>query len=289
MNGVTPRLQPNWDWRAAGNFTFGGTGTGFLVFASIAALGGFPVRLPGLIGMAFVALGLTMVWLEIGKPWRFLNVYFHPQRSWMTREAYAALPLFAVGGLAVLLDQPGLLLTAAALGLIFLYCQARILRAAKGVPAWRAPLLLPLILTTGLTEGACLLLIALSLLGQMPAWPVIAAALLVVLRGFLWRDYLNRLRMGAPSETLAVLSSFGKIFLILGHAVPLIAFILGATTPGASLYMAPAGAIFALLAGWAMKYTIVTKAAHKQGFAILHHPSRGPKGTGGPGVKPGWN
>ena len=43
---------------------------------------------------------------------------------------------------------------AAALALAFIYCQARMLQAAKGIPAWREPLLVPLMVVTGLAEGA---------------------------------------------------------------------------------------------------------------------------------------
>jgi len=34
---ITPWHQNNWDWRAAGNFIGGGSGTGLLFFATLAA------------------------------------------------------------------------------------------------------------------------------------------------------------------------------------------------------------------------------------------------------------
>jgi DMSO reductase anchor subunit len=43
---------------------------------------------------------------------------------------------------------------AALLGVLFLYCQGRILQASKGIPAWREPKIVPLILATGFVEGA---------------------------------------------------------------------------------------------------------------------------------------
>jgi phenylacetyl-CoA:acceptor oxidoreductase subunit 2 len=54
----------------------------------------------------------------------------------------------------------------------FLYCQARILRASKGIPAWRAPLVVPLILLSGLAEGGALLLLV---QGNALGIPVVAA------------------------------------------------------------------------------------------------------------------
>jgi phenylacetyl-CoA:acceptor oxidoreductase subunit 2 len=54
----------------------------------------------------------------------------------------------------------------------FLYCQARILRAAKGIPAWRTPWVVPLIVISGLAEGGALLLLV---QGSFTGIPVLAA------------------------------------------------------------------------------------------------------------------
>jgi hypothetical protein len=55
----------------------------------------------------------------------------------------------------------------------FLYCQARILRAAKGIPAWRTPWVVPLIVLSGLAEGGALLLLLMQ--GNVIGIPVLAA------------------------------------------------------------------------------------------------------------------
>ena len=101
-----PRLQHNWDSRAACNFIGGGSGTGLLLAAAVGFASGSPYFLAGTLALALIAFGLSMVWLEIGRPLRALNVFFHPQTSWMSREALLALPVLALGTLAVLLDQP---------------------------------------------------------------------------------------------------------------------------------------------------------------------------------------
>lgn len=148
----TPRMQRFWDQRAAANFIGGGSGTGLLVAAAAASLSGFPYFPACLLAIALIGCGLSMVWLEIGRPLRALNVFFHPQTCWMTREGMLALPLFAVAGLASLMDQrwvalparlpvAPLALLAGLVGLGFLYCQTRMLGASKGVPAWREPAL----------------------------------------------------------------------------------------------------------------------------------------------------
>jgi phenylacetyl-CoA:acceptor oxidoreductase subunit 2 len=98
------------------------------------------IRAAILLGLVLIGGGLTCVWFEIGRPWRALNVYRHFGSSWMTREAFVALVLFPVGALALLTLQPQLVMLSGILGLVFLYSQARILAANKGIPTWRHPL-----------------------------------------------------------------------------------------------------------------------------------------------------
>src|SRR6185436_17826030 len=152
--GPQPWVQRHWDLRAAANFMLGGTGAGLLIAGAIAA----PApRFAIAAGLLLVACGLGAVWLEIGRKLRALHVFFNPFTSWMTREAFFAVLFFAFAGISLALPQ---LASAAALAaLAFLYCQARILRAAKGIPAWRAAEVVPLILSTGLAEGLGLALL----------------------------------------------------------------------------------------------------------------------------------
>lgn len=288
MTGPAPWRQGSWDWRAAGNFIGGGSGTGLLLFAAAASFGGLPFAPLGLLALALIAGGLGLVWLEIGKPWRFLHVYFHLQTSWMTREAIVALPLFAAGLAAAWLGDPATALVAGLLGLGFLYCQGKILHASKGIPAWRQPLVVPLIMATGLTEGAGLLLVALPFLGTAARWPAIVFLVLLVLRLVAWKAYHAQLAVaGAPKESLAALARTGRALTILGFALPAI----GAAValwggPIAQLFGLAAGALGAA-GGWLLKFDLVTRAAHNQGFAIRRSPVRG-AGAGGPAIRPGW-
>jgi len=105
---VQAKLQRYWDLRAAGNFSFGGTGSGLIVAAALAlAIGtpdSFAVIVAVVLGLGLIGLGLFCVWLEIGRPWRAINVFFHPHTSWMTREALLVPPLMASAAAAVLFD-----------------------------------------------------------------------------------------------------------------------------------------------------------------------------------------
>src|SRR5271165_3626864 len=84
--------QTAWDWRAAGNFAGGGTGAGLAICTAAAAAFGQspPSQFASLLAALFVAVGLALVTLEVGRPLRFFRVFFHPQSSWMTREALIA-------------------------------------------------------------------------------------------------------------------------------------------------------------------------------------------------------
>jgi len=287
---IRPWHQTNWDARAAANFIGGGSGSGLLIAAAVAHAAGAPYRALALAALALIAVGLTCVALEIGRPWRALNVFFHPQTSWMTRESLVAVPLFAAGAAALWQDGGAYAWAAAALAAAFLWCQAQILRAAKGIPAWRAPWVVPLILSTGLVEGAGLLAMACALASPVHALarPVSAALVaLLVLRAVVWQTY--RARLDAPKRALAALDRAAPLFHRVGDWVAaLLAAIAALLAPDA--VAAPLGAVagaIAVAAGWRLKFVLVARAGFNQGFALPHLPVRG-SGTPGPSAKPGW-
>lgn len=283
----TPRLQQNWDARAACNFIGGGSGTGLLLTAAVAFASGWNYFLAGALAIALIGFGLSMVWLEIGRPLRALNVFFHPQTSWMTREALLALPLLTLGALAVLLDQPFVFLpfqahmpvavlaaTAAILGLAFLYCQARILHASKGVPAWSEPALQPLIVITGVAEGLGLLLFLTALAAPPPVWAVPAAIIAVLARAGAWDYYRQRLKTRAPAPAVAALDRISVPVHLLGHALPAALLVCVLLFPSTHALAAVAGLALAAVGAW-IKFAVVTRAAFTQGFSIPFAPIRG--------------
>jgi phenylacetyl-CoA:acceptor oxidoreductase subunit 2 len=132
--GADPWQQSSWDWRAAGNFVCGGAGSGLIVFAALAGANGPALAGLMLAGLALVGLGLFCVSLELGRPLRALNVLRNPFTSWMGREAWTTMFLFPAG-LVAAAGIAGFAWIAAALALVFVYCQGRMLQAAKGIPA----------------------------------------------------------------------------------------------------------------------------------------------------------
>ncbi|HSN33902.1 MAG TPA: hypothetical protein VLU41_14535 [Ideonella sp.] len=281
--GPNPWQQTAWDWRAAGNFMAGGAGSGLIVFAALSGLLGRPAPVQLACGSALVAFGLLCVWFEIGRPWRALHVFFHPRRSWMSREAFVA-SLLVPCGVAAALGVPGAAPLAALLALAFVYAQARILRAAKGIPAWRVPELTPLVVATGLAEGGGLFLFSSLPHGTGSVPLALLAAGLFATRWLLWRHYRLALKASAAPPALAALDAAARLLHWFGTLAPLalvaLALVLAALAGGVLAGGTPALAagvagINALLAGVWFKFVLITRAAYNQGFALTALPVRG--------------
>jgi phenylacetyl-CoA:acceptor oxidoreductase subunit 2 len=195
----------------------------------------------------------------------------------MTREAFAATLLFPVG-LAAAAAVPGCAWVAAALALAFVYCQGRMLQGAKGIPAWREAMILPLILTTGLVEGAGLFFLTgpLHATGTQALLVIFGAFALV--RMFVWFAYRRRLAASAAPGANAALDRAGRMLQIAGTLVPLLliaAIVSGAVSAAQTPLFAAIAGLAATAAGAYAKYAIVTRAGFNQGFALAHLPVRG--------------
>lgn len=262
-------LQENWDWRAAGNFMFGGTGSSLMFMTALIWFQQNPPFTVGLVALAFVGLGLFLVWLEIGRPWRFINVFFHPQTSWMTRESIVALFLFGLAFLGVVLRVPWLVGLAGLTGLVFLYCQAQILKASKGIPSWREPAIVPLIIVTGLAEGTAIVLALAAAVATAPAWASYTLIVLLILRLLAWQRYLGNLSaQKTPPATLQILSRISAMQIGVGNALPVVLVLLALALPGLQTLLLIVTAALVALTGWHMKFTIVARASQNQGYAL---------------------
>jgi phenylacetyl-CoA:acceptor oxidoreductase 26-kDa subunit len=274
--GPNPWQQQHWDWRAAGNFICGGAGSGLLIFTALSGVQGLIAILLALAGLALVGLGLLCVWLEIGRPLRAMNVFINARQSWMSREALASVLVFLLG-LGVLVHAQEWDVPLAIAALAFIYCQARIVQAAKGIPAWREPLTVPLLVATGLAEGAGLFWIGAALQHEGSRPLAIVFGLLVAARWLLWRAWRNCIGGAAP-RALAAIDRSGRALHWFGGVAPMVLIGLDVTGlfPGlwgaalmalAGLGVAATGALF--------KFTLITRAAFNQGFALAQLPVRG--------------
>lgn len=282
-----PRLQRSWDSRAACNFIGGGSGTGLLIAATAAVVAGRPYFPAGILAIALIGFGLSMVWLEIGRPRRALNVFFHPQTSWLSREALLALPLFVFAAATVIADQIviplqpqmrqlalPLALATAVLALAYLFCQARMLRASQGIPAWREASLQPVIMITGFAEGLGLFLFLALFAVPPPAWAIPAALAALLARAGTWEYYRQRLNAHAPAPAIAALGRVSIPLHALGHALPAALLVTALLVSDPTALAAVAGLALAAAGAW-LKFIVVTRAGYTQGFAIPFVPVRG--------------
>ncbi len=278
--GPSPWQQTSWDWRAAGNLIGGGVGGGLIVVTALSRASGAAATMLLLLGIVFVGLGLGCVALEIGRPMRALNVFRNPRTSWMSREAIVA-TLLGAATLGAAAGVPGMRWIAALLALAFLYCQARLLQAARGIPAWREPMLVPWMIMTGLAEGAGVFWLTDIVHGAGVRSGLVLFAALLVARAMTWRAYRQRLagKLAPPART--ALDAAGRHLLHLGTYAPLvlvvIAFLLlpvPGMSPAITIVAAIAGALGAAT-GSRTKLVIVTRAGFNQGFRVAEMPVRG--------------
>lgn len=268
--GPWPRLQKSWDARAACNFIGGGSGSGLLMLAAFYSLLGQPANSLIIAGVLCVSFGLIMVFLEIGRPWRSLNLFFHPQTSWMTREGLVAIAMFPCAGWAFLYPGqtfgPGAAVLMGLLAAAYLYCQMRMLHAARGIPAWSHPGLKPYLLVSGPAEGLGIAVCLPGLMFEEGIWLVLG--LLLVARLLIWNRYASQLRRdGAPQAACVEIDRL-RSTVLLSHALAL-GLLVAAWFSGLALLAALAG-LLAVAAGWLTKLVIVTRASYTLGFTIPH-------------------
>ena len=282
-NPLVGPLQTLWDWRAAMNWIFGGIGSGFAMIAYLASLAGvvYPDMIPAahFVASGIMALGLFCVFLKIGRKLRFWRAVSRPQTSWMTRELYVAV-LFYPAILANLLwPSAWLSLAGAVLALGFLICQAKILHRARGIPAWRVPLMPWMLLATGLLEGTGLLALLLAWLkgfGSAGILVPVTGLALVAVNAALWAAY----RRTAAEEGIVplarhVIGDNSLTLHLVGHALPALMFALALIHPVlAQTYLGVAG-VAAIAGGAFWKFTIIVRAGYQQGFVLPAVPQRG--------------
>ncbi|MBI3372681.1 MAG: dimethyl sulfoxide reductase anchor subunit [Betaproteobacteria bacterium] len=282
-NPLVGPVQTLWDWRAAMNWIFGGIGSGMAVaawlvsYAGVVAVRNVPVV--HAISAVLMAIGLFCVFLKIGRKLRFWRAASRPQTSWMTREIYVVAAFYPV----VLADlvSPGewLSLAGGVLAFAFLVCQAKILHRARGIPAWRVPLVPWMIVASGLLEGTCLLAIVLLWLQSVDRIaPLLALTglALAALNAALWFAYrITAAKQGVVPLARSVISGISPALHVLGHGLPAFSFYLVLENSGMALAWMLTGAVAAIACGVYWKFMIVVRGGYQQGYAMPMLPQRG--------------
>ena len=250
-------------------------GGGLIVFTVLPARRGAALSRCCSPGLALVGFGLFCVSLELGRPLRALNVFRNPRTSWMAREAWTS-ALLVPAVLATAAGVAGASWLALALALVFVGCQARLLQAAKGIPAWREPAVVPLVVFTGLTEGAGLFFVAAAWHGAATRPLLVAFGVLLLVRIVAWLDYRRRLAGTIAPGAKAALDGAGLVLHLGGTALPLAARRRRGLRRGdIAVALAGVAGLLAALSGAFVKLVLVTRAGFNQGFALPHLPVRG--------------
>jgi Fe-S-cluster-containing dehydrogenase component/DMSO reductase anchor subunit len=295
VHALTGRRQTFWDWKGATNFILGGMGSGLIVIAWVGLLLG-QINMNFLpfvnaAGAAFMGLGLLTLLFKIGRPFRILNALRRPQSSWMSREIYLAAIFFP----AVALDFLPWLFSVSVLGpqaqgilhgIIglcgagFLFAQARILFAAKGIPAWRAPLIPWMIIATGLFEGVGILAIAQAVFPGAfadPAYLLSVGSFLAAINFILWQTYRIKAKdFGIGPLAQKEFKSASLLLVLVGQLTPWVLLtgmqILPELNSQVTFAVIGLGTLFG---GWLWKKTVLLNASYQQGFALPRVPQRG--------------
>jgi phenylacetyl-CoA:acceptor oxidoreductase subunit 2 len=197
----------------------------------------------------------------------------------MTRETYFVALFYPAVVADLLWPHAALHLVVAASAAGFLMSQALILHAAKGIPAWRAPLIPWMLIATGLFEGTGLLALATVVLDGRVATAsglAVTGLVLALVNAGLWLGYRNTAR--ARGIRLLARNALGTVTPALhgiGHALPAVLF-------GAALFAVWSGpaplalaGIGAVAGGIIWKFAVITRACHQQGYAVPMMPRRG--------------
>jgi phenylacetyl-CoA:acceptor oxidoreductase subunit 2 len=156
------------------------------------------------------------------------------------------------------------------------------LQAARGIPAWRAPRIVALLLASSFAEGAALFWLAQPWHRQgTPTLALVFGALLLA-RISAWYAYRVRIEGHVAPRALAALDRAGRVLLTGGTVVPL-ALVVAALAAGGTTgtVLAALAGLAAAAAGAFVKFTLITRAGFNQGFALPRLPVRGqaPRGA----------
>jgi DMSO reductase anchor subunit len=237
LDVIPAQRQRLWGWPAVLNFALGGLGAGFYVVANLAAGFGRPpaVVLAGWLGPALVLAGFAAVAAEAGRPLRGARVLWRVRTSWMSRELWlgGAFALLAAADLAYPLAWHRAQAAVAALAL--LAAQGLVLRHARAVVPWSAPLMPLVFVASGLVSGAGLWLVVAGARGdRLTGW--LAAALVALLAAALgvWMRYLGWSEEPAFAAPVAALADGPRARAIAtgGYLAPMLLLAAGWATPG---------------------------------------------------------
>ncbi len=242
--------QREWSWLLAIWLFMGGSGSGlFLLYLLLDLPRDF-----GLLALATVLLGGTVLLAELGNPLRVWRTIFRPSTSWLSRGVlFVSLFLFT-GTLSVLINTDGAMATglewiAGLCALMITLYPGFFLSANRAVPFWNTPLLPVLFFGYTLLGGSGLVLLFSPLLKiELPQIMTLVAFFVVVnlILILAYLLFMGRSEDAPARESVRLLngSSLGWAFWVgviaLGMIFPLIVVVslqAAATAAGAAILL----------------------------------------------------
>jgi phenylacetyl-CoA:acceptor oxidoreductase subunit 2 len=152
------------------------------------------------------------------------------------------------------------------------------LQASRGIPAWREPLVVPLLVVSALAEGAGIFIAASTLLPIGTPGATLVLGALALLRIVAWLIYRRAVARTASVSALRALDHAGRALHWIGTLAPLALVVLatsGLLASGSSGVLLACAGVAVVGAGAFVKYVLVMRAGFTQGFALAHRPARG--------------
>lgn len=295
-NPLVGSRQDFWDWRAAMNWMLGGVSSGFAIVLYVVYLTGAidaeTLARTNVTAAVLMAGGLLSVFMKLGRPARSWRALLRPGTSWMTRELYMVALFFPAVVAGVLWQSPIAFAVAGGSAAGFLLCQAQILYRARGIPAWRAPLIPYMVIASGLLEGLGLLAF---FIGLPKGFPIElqglgeAAIGLILVNAVLWKFYRDGARAnGIPPLARDAIAESDQAIRVGGHWAPLVLFALAVLAPKIPLTILTIAGVAAMAGGAFWKWTVILRAGYFEGFHLAKTPQRGSGNFAAPARLDGW-
>lgn len=272
---IPAQPQALWGRLAVANFALGGLGAGlYLVAAGAARWGSSPaVAIASWLGPALVLAGFAAVAAEAGRPWRGPRVLARVGTSWMSRELWFGGAFVVLAGLGLVAPRPALRLLAAAAAVALALAQGLILRHARGVAAWDAPLMPPLFLASALLSGLGLHTLIEVAGGRTPARALLGATIGFLVVGLgVWLAYLTGSRDEAFRRATGPLRD-GRLAIELaagGYLLPLVLAGLALGLPAGGELAAALGAALIIAGQVRAKAALLLRAGRLRPVTIPH-------------------
>ena len=210
----------------------------------------------------------------------------------MTRELYTVAIFFPAVAAGYLWQAPVSFALSAAAAAAFLLCQGQILYRARGIPAWRAPLIPYMIVASGLLEGMGLLAFMVGLPNGLPIEASDAAKpaiVLIIVNAVLWHTYRNDLaKHGVPPLAREAIAEGDHAIRYGGHWVAVVLFALSVMLPQIPLSIMTIAGVGLIGGGVFWKWTVILRVGYFQGFHLTKTPQRGSGKFAAPARLDGW-